>query len=241
MPADGGSWLLPAAIEAYKHREEIRGFWNRILDWLLGRKTQIAVTGVSGVGKTVLYDHLTGKALKTGYKPPLASESVEKGSLAPGGKRIVLSVIPGQEAEPRYVAIDELFGEKTPIEGVIHVAAYWYPSTRNELARQTLIREAGLTTPELYREHQLARELKDLRETCESIRSSIRQSGKPSWMLVAVTKVDLYYDRIGNAEQYYSNHGGGPFVDSLRELLSQVGSDNFRWAASPVCAWLEDF
>ena len=60
-------------------------------------------------------------------------------------------------------------------------------------------------------------------------------------MIVAVTKTDLFYDDIAKVENYYSPHGQSEFRDALESLLKKVGTNNFRWDAAPVCAWLDDF
>jgi len=60
-------------------------------------------------------------------------------------------------------------------------------------------------------------------------------------MLVAATKADLYPDEIKEAESYYSPDGNSEFVELLRAFTGQVGSDNFRWAALPVCTHLTKF
>jgi DNA replication protein DnaC len=73
----GPEWLLPVAKEAYENRKDILSAWERISAWL-AKKKGIAFTGMAGVGKTVLFDHLTGTAYKRGYILPLRSESLEK-------------------------------------------------------------------------------------------------------------------------------------------------------------------
>jgi energy-coupling factor transporter ATP-binding protein EcfA2 len=238
---DGGSWILPAAGEAYKHREEILSLWESIVAKLFGEKKTVAFTGHAGAGKTVLFDHLTGTAFKAGYVPPQTSRDEETGKIAAVGKRIRLVTIPGQNAPPRFDAIQELFSAKHSVTGVVHVVANGFVETRDATARAALINDAGLDTTEKYRAAQLESELKDLDETCELVRQAIRQHRTPKWMVVAVTKVDLFYAKLDNARTYYSPHGTSAFAKRLAELQEQVGHDNFQWTAVPVCCWLEDF
>src|SRR5205085_1980084 len=212
MAVETTSWVLPVAQEAYKHRKEVLSAWNRITTFLFGSKKAIAFTGTAGAGKTVLFDHLTGLAYKPGYVPPLTSQSVEIGKVAAPKKRIRVSVIPGQEAPPRVYAINNIFLGKKPVDGVIHVVSNGFIETRSQAARETLIKEGNLTTLEQYREHQLGQELIDIDSTCELIRQTIYKHHKPTWMLIAVAKADLYYESIAQAERYYSPHGDSRFV-----------------------------
>jgi hypothetical protein len=233
------SWVLPAAEGAYKHREEIQGAWKKFTEWWSGK--HLAFTGMPGVGKTVLFDHLSGKAYKRDYKPPATSLSKETGKVSPSRKSLKVTVIPGQESPSRHVAVEELFQGKHPVDGVVHVVANGFSEIRNRVAKQALIDDAKLTTLELYREDQLKQELADLASTCELIRRANRNHRKPAWMIVAVTKIDLYYDQLAQAERYYSPFGKSAFVDRMAQLAGHLGTDNFKWDAVPVCAWPEDF
>jgi hypothetical protein len=235
------SWVLPAAKEAYKNRQEIQSIWSRVATFFLGKKSSIAVTGMAGVGKTVLFDHLGGEAYKLGYKPPGKSEEEESGKVSAKGKRIGFRIIPGDSASPRRESIDGLFLGKKPVDGVIHVVANGYIETRKRVARTALVEDFKLDTLQKYREFHLNEELKDLHETCELIRQSCKKHRKPTWLLVAVTKADLFYAKIEEAEEYYSPEGAGDFSRRIKLLQSQVGSDNLRWDARPACAWLDDF
>jgi hypothetical protein len=241
MALEHSAWVLPAAKAAYKNREEIISLWSRLTTYFLGKKSSLAVTGMAGVGKTVLFDHLSGEAYKHGYKPPGKSEEEESGKVSAKGKRIAFRTVPGDSASPRRESIDSLFLGKKPVDGVIHVVANGFVEVRKPVAQTALVRDFGLDTLQKFRQFHLSEELKDLHETCELIRQSFKKHRKPSWLLVAVTKADLFYGHIAAAEEYYSPEGGGDFSQRIKLLQSQVGSDNLRWDARPACAWLEDF
>jgi Fe2+ transport system protein B len=241
MVLEHSAWLLPAAKEAYKNRDEIKSLWSRISTYFLGKKSSLAVTGMAGVGKTVLFDHLSAKAYKRGYKPPGRSEDEESGKVSAEGQRIGFRTIPGQSAKPRREALDHIFLGKKPVDGVIHVVANGFIEIRKQVSRQAHIKDAGLDTLEKFRAFYMKEDLKDLHETCEIIRQSFQKHRKPSWVLVAVTKADLFYGSIEQAEKHYSPEGDGEFSQRMKLLQSQIGSDNIRWEALPVCAWLEDF
>jgi GTPase SAR1 family protein len=88
------AWAIPVARELYKSRAEISGAYA----WLKDRFTEgrrIAVTGSPGAGKTVLLDHLTGKAFEPGYKLPGLSTTAERGRIRDDRSKIEALVIPG--------------------------------------------------------------------------------------------------------------------------------------------------
>lgn len=241
MPVENSAWVIPVIKEAYDHRKEILSTWERISAALFGKKRRVIFTGMPGVGKTVLLDHLSGKAFNQGYQPPLTSTVVEAGKMRTRKERVRISVIPGQEAASRLVALNELFLGKKPVDGVVHVVANGFITLRGSATERALVEEGKLTTIDQYRAHQLRQELQDLEATCQIVRQSLLKHHKPTWMLIAVSKADLFYESVRQAENYYSPGGSGQFVDRLRRLQDQVGRDNFTWDAAPVSTWLEDF
>jgi hypothetical protein len=51
------SWILPVAEKLYANREDIQNNFQKVSNWLLGEKSTIVITGLPGVGKTVLSDY----------------------------------------------------------------------------------------------------------------------------------------------------------------------------------------
>jgi hypothetical protein len=233
-------WLAPA-LTAYKHRDDLKSMLEGGMSWLFGKKTTLAFTGMEGAGKTVLLDHLSGAAFRPGYQLPLRSQKAESGQLGTRGQRMTATVVPGQIAAPRHLAIDKLFGGKRPLDGVVHVVCNGFASVRDPNTVETFIRNSKLTTLAKYRNYALSQELIDLELICQAIRELLRKKRSPSWLIVAVDKIDLYFDKIGKARAYYSLNADSPFADRLRTLASQVGTDNFRWESVPVCGCLEPF
>lgn len=233
-------WLLPAAKQLYKNQDVIRSLWQKIENHLLGKKYCIAFIGAPGAGKTVLLDHLTGQGFRPDYKLPDTSLSPETATVPVKRKRLAITVVPGTGVPSRIDALEELFHGKKIVDGVILVIANGYLSLREEPVKQELVRR-GLTSISEYRKSQSSEELRILREVCEEIRKSIRKIRKPSWMIVALTKVDLYYDELQECWEKYSPSGESKFVETIETLSQQVGSDNFIWATAPVSAWPEDF
>ena len=94
-------------------------------------------------------------------------------------------MVPGDNAATRLGALDEVFHDE-PVDGVIHVVANGYATPR---------RTAGTTgTATATREEQLAAELEDWAITSHRIASMAVRRDKPVWLVIAVTKTDLYAD-----------------------------------------------
>jgi nucleoside-triphosphatase THEP1 len=232
-------WAL-GGLQMYKNRQDLADLAKHGMTSWLGKKTSIAITGMAGVGKTVLRDHLTGKVFEKGYESPRQSQAMETGKVAAQKKRISLSVVPGQVSEPRNVALDELFNTATPVQGVIHVVGNGLATLRSADARDVLI-ESGVDTIAKLRDSQLADERADLEETCEEIVRAHIRNHEPKWMLVVVDKVDLFQSTIDSVRRYYSRSSDSPFVKILKELETRVGTEFFRWETVPVSATLERF
>ncbi|HJT79177.1 MAG TPA: hypothetical protein VJ739_18415, partial [Gemmataceae bacterium] len=138
-------WMGPA-LTAYRHRADLRDLLTGGLARLLGKPVSLSFTGMQGAGKTVLLDHLTGKASRQDYKKPRQSQTMERGIVTSPGKRIRVSVVPGQDAEPRHVALEQLFRGRNLVQGAVHVVSYGYASTRNEDAARAMVKDLKLTT-----------------------------------------------------------------------------------------------
>ena len=233
------SWILPAAEGLYANRDDIQNNFQKVSNWLVGKKSTIVITGLPGVGKTVLSDYLTDVAYKRGYTPPLKSEDLETRKTSIEKQRFEFKVIPGQDSPQRNNALDELFNgdEESSVDGVIHVVANGLSRVGSVFSQQL---RSGTSLKDYQRE-RMVEEIDDLSQVCEQIRKSFRNANKPAWLLVAVTKVDLYYDEIEIARDRYAVECQSEFSDRIRILSNQVGSDNFTWDALPFCGQLEDF
>jgi hypothetical protein len=58
--------------------------------------------------------------------------------------------------------------------------------------------------------------------------------GKPVWLVVAVTKTDLYADDLEQVVRYYSPGSGSPFGDKLDELRALAGGARLSVDVLPV-------
>ncbi len=149
-------------------------------------------------------------------------------------QQIRLSVLPGQDSPNKLFALDELFDGEVAVDGVIHVVANGFSTIRSPFAQQLAL------NLEDYRQAIFKEEIEDLSDICERTRKSVRLSHKPAWILVAVTKIDLYYNSIEEArDRHFSEQSD--FTKRIQKLSNQVGSDRFTWDVLPVCSRLDDF
>ena len=185
---------------------------ERLSRLLRDRYPMVAVTGMTGVGKSQLVDRLTRRASDDAVAQvgSAVMERRTRRSAKLHGFRFL--VVPGDNAATRLGALDEVFHDE-PVDGVIHVVANGYATPR---------RAAGTTgAATATREEQLAAELEDWTITAHRIASMAVRRHKPIWLIIAVTKVDLYPDELEEAVRYYSPGSGSPFaarVDALRAL-----------------------
>ncbi|MEP7332429.1 MAG: GTPase, partial [Terracoccus sp.] len=185
---------------------------ERLTRLLRDRYPMVAVTGMTGVGKSQLVDRLTRRAADE-LAGEVGSATMERrtrrGSKLHGFRFLV---VPGDNAATRLGALDEVFHDE-PVDGVIHVVANGHATPR---------RAAGTTgDATATREEQLAAELDDWAITSHLIASMAVRRHKPIWLIIAVTKTDLYPGDVDDVVRYYSPGSGSPFaakVDALRTL-----------------------
>jgi len=239
--------VIQAVKAGIKHRKSI---WQFINNKLLGEQKKVAFFGAAGAGKTVLFDYLSGIAYKQDYHPPVTSQRSEKTIKkipkdSPHGipkRRLGYIVIPGAESTPRFETIDDLLDKHHGVFGIVHVVCNGFTAIRQEDAKRVLINQYNLKTIQDFRDYQKQEELKDLDLTCNFVKESIRKYNQPKWMIIALTKVDLYYDALEtNIEVYSPLFQKSEFSIKLNELQNSVGKANFRLELVPVCSWLEDF
>jgi hypothetical protein len=185
----------------------------------------VAVTGMTGVGKSQLADRLVRRSSSDGVAEvgSAVMERRTRRSARLQGFRFL--VVPGDNAATRLSALDEVFHDE-PVDGVIHVVANGYATPR---------RTAGTTgTASASREEQLAAELEDWAITSHRIASLAVRRDKPIWLVIAVTKADLYPDEVDQVVHYYSPGSGSPFGDKVDALRALAGGARLSVDVLPV-------
>ncbi|HET8603678.1 MAG TPA: hypothetical protein VFM09_07095 [Marmoricola sp.] len=191
----------------------------------------VAVTGMTGVGKSQLVDRLTRRA--SGDRGSEVGSAVmerrTRRSTRLHGFRF--RVVPGDNAATRLGALDEVFHDE-PVDGVVHVVANGYATPR---------RTAGTTgAASATREEQLAAELEDWTITSHRIASLAVRRHQPIWLVIAVTKTDLYPDEVDQAVHYYSPGSGSPFGDKVDALRALAGGAKLSIDVLPVSSQAGD-
>ena len=185
----------------------------------------VAVTGMTGVGKTQLADRLARRTSRDGVAEVGSAVMERRTRRSPRLQGFRFLVVPGDNAATRLGALDEVFHDE-PVDGVIHVVANGYATPR---------RTAGTTgTATATREEQLAAELEDWAITSHRIASMAVRRDKPVWLVIAVTKTDLFADDLDEVVQSYSPGSGSPFGDKVDALRALAGGAKLSVDVLPV-------
>ncbi|KAA6324660.1 hypothetical protein EZS27_026038 [termite gut metagenome] len=200
--------------------------------------TNILVIGRANTGKTVLSDCLKGKSQQTEYELPNTSNIVETEYFIWGKKIKLVKVIPGQDEKRNPWFANDIPKEKK-IEGFIYVVDWGYTNARDDRTKQLWISQ-GLDTIEKLRQFHLEKEIEDLRFALRDIERYYTSNNLPKWIIIAVNKVDLFKDKIDDAQNYYSNPAS-PFVKEINKTLNTIGTTHIKYKVLPICSFENDF
>ena len=128
-------------------------------------------------------------------------------------------VVPGENAATRLGALDEVFHDE-PVDGVLHVVAWGHATPR-----RTAAPPARPSPPARSCWPPSSRTGRSRRTGSRSM--AVRRD-RPTWLVVAVTKADLFADDVDAAVHYYSPGSGTPFGDKLDELRALAGAPSCR-------------
>lgn len=229
---------------AQEHPDKVERVGSWLRDVLSKSPAPVLVTGIKSVGKSVLWDYLSGAAYAEDYTPPDASASVGQGKLkgwGAGGKKVAGIVIPGDpNSHARQDAFEQHFtSPKSEISGLIYVVCGGLAHPRSPDAKAHLLQK--YPSIESFMEKKLEEELEDFDKTCHELETYWRKHRKPFWLLVVTAKADLYQDRLPDISDCYCPGGGGAFAQRVERLQSDIGRLNIEVDSVAVSCLPEDF
>jgi hypothetical protein len=207
------------AYFTYTKRQLIQEYWKKLWVWVGKCQTNVLVLGAAGAGTSVLVASWNGEANKSEWQPPGPSSSAETSPITIGDWTKVVRVLPGQMSEQRELGLAEAFQVHQELEGIIYVVDWGYTTIRDNAAK-LLLQNNGLTTIEAIRKRHLADELTEFRRVLSHIRTSFATKKRPKWLAIALNKVDLYSNRLAEAELYYHPDGDSEFAKET-QITSQ--------------------
>ena len=193
----------------------------------------VAVAGDAGAGKTGIWSQLTQNP--AAYDMSVATDDGYMMRMN-ARDRLVLITIPGQISRPRAFAMDEVFDIRRRLRGVIYVASYGYDHIWPNEADQVASNLRPHNLREL-RNYNMRQELSNFTDLRNAILKKFVQGPRdlaPTWLLVLVNKLDLYWPEADAAWQYYRPSSRSRFNSLAQELIQRVGTLSLKYHVLPV-------
>lgn len=239
--------LIPSVIgypvKAYNNRHKIQELWKKVLTFTNLGATNILILGRTNVGKTIFLDTLNGKTNNPFYEKPESSKIADVEAIKIGDWHNLFRTAPGQESVDRDSTITEAFEKSDKLEGIIYITDWGYTNYRDKILSKKLIEEDDINSIKILRKRNLQSELEDFKIISAEIQKAFRNGKNISWLLIVVSKADLFYSEkeLNRAEKYYHPLYTGKFSKLLKKLENIVGTDRLKIDAVPFCAFPEDF
>lgn len=235
---------------------------KRWLNPLAAARIPIAVTGMRGAGKSTLADGFAKDIAVSTYRERGMSSSEEArrvlAKTRTGKKRFQIVVVPGQKNADDVgglTTFDSVFGTNRYPDGVVYLAAWGYSriwgETQERAVLQTIATDRHVSvdrvTLEDVRNYNLTYELADFQLTCEQIkRSWANARSRRLWLVIAVSKADLFPNSLSEASHYYipavEQAHDSQFAKELRSLVGYIGESRLsRLAVVPISTYPREF
>lgn len=184
----------------------------------------IFVWGASGVGKSMLIDHLLDRPIRAPYTR--TTDAQVKRLKQPGFGRVRVGDVPGQ-AKLREIAFEEFANRRKEIAGVLFVVANGLLVPRPPVP--------GLGDPDIDRPWSYPNEyvgqdgvpLADYRTAClkeemDAFRDFVRlfrQCPRLRFVRIAMNKAELWWESRAEVERYYSTEGWLNLLEEVPGVL----------------------
>jgi hypothetical protein len=213
---------------------------------------RIAVTGMRGAGKSVIYKAFLGQNGKR-YRKTEKSKRVEGRRVKikiPGTKvRANWAVLPGdRDSRPRQKALERIFMNGNYPVGVIHVVNWGFAEVWDRGGRPGILKKAvsaGMSpdVAGVCKYLRTVQEFEDFERTSGLLKDAWVGRTDEVWFIIAVAKCDLYWPQIAQVEEYYIP-GNDPalnsrFANELRSLIEQLKFPKF--AVLPISCVSDPF
>ena len=234
--------FIKVPITAYKYRTLLQKWWKKSLAYANRGDTNVVVLGRPSVGKSVMMAYLYGESNDMSWKLPLASKDVEVGALTLGDWTKLIRVIPGQKLDERYEGLDNALRKNDKLEGIIYVVDWGYTDVRDSTRKNQMITDEGIDSIDKLRAWNLEKELHDFKYVCQRITEAFALGTAPKWLLIAVNKTDLFFDkdRLNAAQGYYHPSGTSEFSHAIQQFLKEVGEQRIKCASLPLSSYEKD-